>query len=187
VPDLPVSDLPEPDLPECHVFIAMSLDGFIARPDGDIDWLTTIPMPKGEDGGYAEFISGMDGILMGRGSWDKVKTFPEWPYALPVTVASRSLPPGPTGPVTVDARPLRAILADLGARGHRKLYVDGGQIISALLRERLVTRMTVTVAPVLIGTGLSLFVNTGTLGLTLISTRSWPPGFAQMTYAPAPR
>jgi dihydrofolate reductase len=173
------------DLPECHAFIACSLDGFIARADGDIDWLTSIPVAAGEDGGYAAFIAQMDGILMGRGTWDKARTFTPWPYALPVTVASRSLPMGPLGQATVDGRPLPDILASLAAAGQRKIYVGGGQIISALLRDGLMTRLTVTVAPVLIGAGLRLFRDTGTIEMRLLETRHWAPGFAQMVYRPA--
>lgn len=73
-----------------HVFIATSLDGFIARKDGDIEWLVRRDDP-GEDHGYDDFIDGMDGIVMGRGSYGKVRTFPQWPYRKPVVVLSRQL------------------------------------------------------------------------------------------------
>lgn len=172
------------DFPECHAFIASSLDGFIARSDGDIDWLTSIPVANGEDGGYAAFIAEMDGILMGRGTWDKVRTFSPWPYTLPVTVMSRSLPSGPLGPVQVDGRPLNEVLATLSAAGHKRVYVDGGQVISSCLRAGVLTRLTVTVAPVLIGQGLPLFRDTGTTRLSLVGTRTWAPGFVQMIYVP---
>jgi dihydrofolate reductase len=172
------------EFPECHAFIASSLDGYIARSDGDIDWLTSIPVADGEDGGYAAFIAGMDGILMGRGTWDKVRTFSPWPYTLPVTVLSRSLPAGPLGPVQVDGRPLEEVLATLAAAGHKRIYVDGGQVISSCLRAGLLTRLTVTVAPVLIGQGLPLFCDTRMVRLSLVGTRSWAPGFVQMVYAP---
>ncbi len=170
--------------PECHAFIACSLDGFIARADGDIDWLTGIPVAEGEDGGYAAFMGGIDAILMGRGTWEKVQTFTPFPYSLPVTVMSRSLRPGPLGPVMVDGRPLHEVLASLGAAGHRRVYVDGGQLISSCLRAGVLTRLTVTVAPVLIGGGLPLFSDTGTIPLALAGTRSWTPGFVQMIYEP---
>ncbi|HAX44978.1 MAG TPA: deaminase, partial [Solibacterales bacterium] len=73
-----------------EVFIATSLDGFIARPDGDILWLTGLPVPEGEDFGYAAFMDGIGALVMGRASFDKALTFPEWPYPLPVVVMSRS-------------------------------------------------------------------------------------------------
>ena len=76
-----------PKLPECHAFIACSLDGFIARPDGDIAWLTSLPVPEGEDFGYAAFVAGMDAILMGRGSYEKVLILPDADPAALIGVA----------------------------------------------------------------------------------------------------
>ncbi len=172
------------DMPECHAFIACSLDGYIARADGDTDWLTSIPVPKGEVGGYTAFIAGMDAILMGRGTYEKVLTFQPWPYALPVIVASRHQRPSASEKLSITATPLRVVLAEQAALGRRRIYVDGGQIISALLREGLLTQVTVTVAPVLLGGGLPLFQSTGGINLALQSVRHWDPGFVQMVYLP---
>jgi dihydrofolate reductase len=77
-------------LPSAEVFIATSLDGFIARPDGDIEWLVGRPTPEGEDFGYAAFMDGIGALVMGRQSFDKVVNYPEWPYPVPVIVLSRS-------------------------------------------------------------------------------------------------
>lgn len=73
-----------------HVFIATSLDGFIARPDGDIEWLLQRDDPA-EDHGYADFIADKDMIVMGRGSYEKVLTFETCPYDRPVLVLSQQL------------------------------------------------------------------------------------------------
>ncbi|CAM2886416.1 S-adenosyl-L-methionine-dependent methyltransferases [Legionella anisa] len=76
---------------KCSVFIATSLDGFISREDGSIDWLTKANelVPSGEDGGYKEFISTVDGLIMGRHSFEKVLSFDPWPYdELPAVVMS---------------------------------------------------------------------------------------------------
>jgi dihydrofolate reductase len=73
-----------------HVFMAVSLDGFIACSDGDIDWLMK-QKTDGEDHGYDEFIASVDGLVMGRGSYQKILTFAEWPYKKTVIVMSRSL------------------------------------------------------------------------------------------------
>ena len=88
------------------------------------------------------------------------------------------MPAGPAGRVVISGAPLREILAGMTGR----VYVDGGQIISALLREGLMTRLTVTVAPVLLGGGLPLFQATGQVGLRLDRVRHWQPGFVQMDY-----
>lgn len=77
-------------LPSAEVFIATSLDGFISRLDGDIEWLVGRPTPEGEDFGYAAFMNGIGALVMGRQSFDKVAHSSEWPYPVPVIVLSRS-------------------------------------------------------------------------------------------------
>jgi dihydrofolate reductase len=174
--------------PEGHVFIACSLDGFIAREDGDIGWLTAIPAPEGEDYGYGAFVARMDAILMGRRSYEKVLTFGDWPYDRPVTVLSRSLrqadvPNALRTRVTITGASPETVFARLGGRGAARVYVDGGQVIQSCLRDGLVTRMTVTHIPVLLGEGLPLFGTTGRdVGLRLVSVRSWANGLVQTVY-----
>jgi len=174
-------------LPEAHVFIATSLDGYIATPDGDIEWLVSLPTPEGVDHGYAAFLAGIDAVLMGRGSYEKVLTFGEWPYDKPVLVLSRSLPPEALRPdlagrVRIVPDDPRAALERLGAEGVRRVYVDGGQVISAMLRAGLVKRLTVTRVPVLLGAGLPLFLDTGRHALRHVETRVWSNGFVQSVY-----
>ncbi|MFN3641865.1 MAG: dihydrofolate reductase family protein [Gemmobacter sp.] len=175
-------------LPEAHVFIATSLDGYIAAPDGGIGWLTGLPVPTGEDHGYAAFIAGIDAVLMGRATYDTVLGFGDWPFKVPVMVLSRSLTDGDlradlAGRVRIEAGGPRAALDRLGADGARRVYLDGGQVISAALREGLVTRMTVTRVPVLLGGGLPLFGQTGRHGLHHVETRVWAHGFVQSVYS----
>ena len=176
-------------LPEAHVFIATSLDGFIADPDGGIDWLTGLPVPLGEDHGYGAFLSGMDAVLMGSGTFATVAGFADWPYALPVTVLSRhlrkaDLPETLQGRVTVTAATPAQALAALGAAGARRVYLDGGRVVSSFLRAGLVTRLVLTRVPVLLGQGRPLFVDPGRHALRLIEARHWPHGFVQETWAP---
>lgn len=147
-------------LPSFHVFIATSLDGFIARPDGTLDWLSAF---QGEgDNGYGAFIAGVDAIVMGSGTFRTVLGFGDWPYALPVVVLSRTLGPGdiPEGlrgkaEVTADAPEVLA--RRLGDRGVRRAYVDGGQVVQSFLRAGLVSDMTIFRMPVLLGAGRPLF------------------------------
>lgn len=167
--------------------MARSLDGFIARPDGGLDWLEHDS--GGEDYGYHAFIASVDVLVMGRRSFEVVSSFPEWPYgSLPVVVCSRTLgagdlPAGLTDRVTVAAGPPAEILA--GLAGAKHVYVDGGQLAQAFLRAGLVDRLTVTTIPILIGAGVPFFGPLdGDLRLTHVETQAWSSGVVQSTYAP---
>jgi dihydrofolate reductase len=173
-------------LPEGHVFIGTSLDGFIARKDGDIAWLDAFPVIEGEDFGYAAFMAGIDAVLMGRGTFEKVLTFPDWPFTLPVTVLSTTLAGVPSlldGRATVDTGPPEETFARLGRAGAERVYVDGGRLVQSCLRAGLIRRMTLTRLPVLLGEGIPLFGPVGRdVALSLVSVRSWPNGFVQEVY-----
>ncbi|VXC70155.1 dihydrofolate reductase family protein [Massilia sp. 9I] len=174
-----------------HVFIATSLDGYIARLDGDIDWLLQRDDPA-EDHGYHDFIADKDVIVMGRGSFEKVLGFDPWPYDRPVLVLSRQLAGTPVPPGLADkvrfsnATPEQA-MAQLSSEGVRRVYVDGGQLVQSFIRAGLVEDMVLTTVPVLIGAGRPLF---GTLpqdlDLKLVASRSFPSGLVQSTYRFAP-
>ncbi|MFS2024039.1 dihydrofolate reductase family protein [Massilia sp. CT11-137] len=174
-----------------HVFIATSLDGYIARPDGDIGWLLARDDPN-EDHGYDTFIADKDAIVMGRGSYEKVATFDPWPYDRPVLVLSRQLAGTPVpdrlrGKVRfADLSPPDAMRA-LAQDGARRVYVDGGQVVQAFLRAGLIEDMVITTVPVLIGAGRPLF---GALpadrDLALVASRSFPSGLVQSTYRVLP-
>ena len=162
-------------------FLACSLDGFIADPDGGLDWLTSPPADAvaepadPEAAGYGEFIAEQDVVVMGRGTFDVVAGFDEWPYPLPVVVlTSRPLPrPLPRGADidTMAGTPTR-IVAALEAQGRRRLYVDGGQVVTAFLDAGLLDDITITVVPVVLGAGIPLW---GALGarrwFELVDTR----------------
>lgn len=168
------------------VYIATSLDGFIARPDGDIDWLPPIGGPGGEDYGYSAFMRTVDVIIMGSGSYEKVLTFGAWPYPKPVVVlSSRQLDPPPAGTASIEmmSGSPREVIARLSARGLKHAYVDGGRTIQRFLDEGLIQRLIITRIPVLIGVGLPLF---GPLRhdipLKHVETRSYANGLVQSEY-----
>ncbi len=172
-----------------HVFIATSLDGFIARPDGSIDWLLQRDS-AGEDHGYAAFIADKERIVMGRGSYEKVLSFDPWPYDRPVLVMSRrptDIPPRLQGRVSVCALSPRQMMAELHAQGVARIYLDGGQLVQSFLREGLVTDLVITTVPVLLGQGRPLFGPLpGDLPLQLVSCRSFASGMVQSTYRVQP-
>jgi dihydrofolate reductase len=174
-------------MPTQSVFIARSLDGYIARKDGALDWLPEEP----EDHGYTEFMASVDAYVMGRGTYDTVLGFGAWPLGkTPVFVAtSRPLPePLPEGsrvePVSGDPA---AIVAALAARGIERLYVDGGKTIQQFLRVGLIQRLIITTIPVLLGGGIPLFgALPADVKLRHVHTRSFPSGLVQSEYAISP-
>lgn len=170
-----------------HVFIATSLDGFIARPDGDIDWLLQRD-DQSEDHGYLAFIADKDAIVMGRGSYEKVLTFDTWFYDRPVVVLSQQLagsqvPEALEGKVRFSNLTPSDLLAELASQGVRRVYVDGGQLVQSFLRDGLVADMVITTVPVLIGSGRPLFgALTQDIALKLVTSRCFPSGLVQSTY-----
>lgn len=172
-----------------HVFIATSLDGFIARPDGDIDWLPAIE--SGEDYGYHAFMAGIDAIVMGRASFEKVLSFGEWPYGeTPVVVLSSrqlELPARLAGMVHAMRGEPREIEAQCATRGWNELYVDGGATIQRFLTAGCITRLIITRIPVLIGEGLPLFGPAGhDIPLAHVRTQSYGNGLVQSEYRVTP-
>lgn len=173
--------------PSCLVYIACSLDGFIARPDGGLDWLDRVHVP-GEDYGYAAFFASIDTVFIGRRTWDVVRGFPEWPYVgKRVVVASRS----PAAALQIERAPaevqvvggdLLAALDDLAAAGARRVYVDGGELIRALLAAGAIEELTVSIIPVLLGEGVRLFDRGPEVGLQLAACRSWDSGLVPLRY-----
>ncbi|OOG14700.1 dihydrofolate reductase family protein [Pseudomonas sp. C9] len=174
-----------------HVFIATSLDGFIARPDGDIDWLLRRD-DQAEDHGYSDFIADKDVIVMGRGTYEKVLTFDTWFYDRPVVVLSEQLVDSPVpeaqkGKLRFSNQAPRDLMEELARQGMRRVYVDGGQLVQSFLRDGLVADMVITTVPVLIGSGRPLFGGLQQdVDLKLLSSRCFPSGLVQSTYRLAP-
>jgi len=171
------------------VYIASSLDGYIAGTKGEIEWLhdPAYALP-GEDFGYSDFMQSFDVIAMGKNTFEKVLEFSEWPFAgKRVVVLSRSLAALPAGvSAELSHEPPAALVARLRADGAGRVYVDGGRLISSFLAAGLVTDLTLTRIPVLFGEGLPLFSSLpGRLQLKHFSTRSWSNSFVQSCYGAA--
>lgn len=170
-----------------HVFIAVSLDGFIARQDGDIDWLMK-QQTADEDHGYDAFMASVDGVIMGRGSFEKVLTFDDWPYHKPVVVMSRTLndadiPDHLRGKVQISGHEPGELMHDLADSGWAHAYIDGGKVIQSFLRAGLVSDITLTHIPILIGEGLPLFGRLDRdIDLEHLETRSFPSGLVSSKY-----
>ncbi len=171
----------------CTVYIATSLDGFIARPNGSIDWLNAIEAPKGEDYGYAAFVSTIDAIVVGRGTYETVLGFGgPWPYTRPLYVLSASLKELPerlNGKATLlNLSPAQSI-ERIARDGHERLYIDGGRTIQQFLREDLIDRMIITRIPILLGEGIPLFGPTGRdLAWEHVQTKTFANGLVKSEY-----
>ena len=169
------------------VFIGTSLDGFIARPNGDLDWL---PAGGGELHGYNEFIAGVDALVIGRKTFEKVLTFEAWPYGDKRVVVLSSRPIDwsavRSGVVEQMAGHPTEIVSRLAARGAHHLYVDGGITIQRFLQAGLIQRLIITRVPVLIGDGIPLFGTLqGDIRLRHVATQQYPSGLVKSEYAVA--
>jgi dihydrofolate reductase len=176
-----------------HVFIATSLDGFIARADGGLDWLAAF---QGDgDNGYGAFMAGMDAIVMGRGTFEAVLGFGEWPYALPVVVMSQRLTADDVPAALVDKMEISGetpgnLAQRLGERGWRRVYVDGGQLVQSFLREGLVADLAIFRMPILLGAGRPLFGPVAQdIRLETVAATVLPTGAVRTDYRvpPSPR
>jgi dihydrofolate reductase len=175
--------------PTFAVFVGTSLDGFIARVDGSIEWLNEANkrVPPGEDCGYAEFMRSVDALLIGRKTFETALSFGDWPYAdKPVYVLSHTLETfAASVPRTTSLLrgSVQEIAAHIERRGHRKVYLDGGQTVRAFLAADMVDELTITQVPVLIGSGRSLFGPVPhDIHLKHMATRAYPFGFVQSRY-----
>jgi len=170
------------------VFIATSLDGFIARPDGGIDWLETDAAPQSdEDYGYAAFMDTVDCLIMGRVTFEQVLSFGQWFYGdkrlIMLSTTLRQLPDAAPGTVELYSGDLPELLRKLESEGHRRAYVDGGVTIHSFLRQGLLTDLTITTIPILIGQGRPLFGPLpGDVALKHVRTTDYPSGFVQSVY-----
>ena len=170
------------------VFIGASVDGFIARPNGDLDWL---PAGGGEPHGYNEFMESVDALVIGRKTFETVLTFDPWPYGDKRVVVLSSRPVDLTaavgGVVEQMAGPPAEIVSRLAATGAHHLYVDGGITIQGFLRAGLVQRLIITRVPVLIGAGVPLFgALPRDIRLSHVATRHYSSGLVQSEYQVGP-
>ena len=166
------------------VFIGVSVDGFIARPNGDLDFL---PEGGGEPHGYNEFMSGIDTLVIGRKTFETVLAFPEWPYGKKRVVVLSGRPIDFSsvrgGRVEQMAGDPAEIAAKLASSGTRKVYVDGGVTVQRFLRAGLIQSLTITRVPVLIGQGIPLFGTLpGDIHLRHVATQAYSSGLVKSEY-----
>jgi dihydrofolate reductase len=170
------------------VFVGTSVDGFIARTNGDLDFL---PAGGGEPHGYSEFMASVDALVIGRKTFETVLAFPKWPYGDKRVVVLSSRPVDFStvrgGLVEQMAGAPAEIVAKLAASGVDHIYVDGGITIQRFLRAGLVHRLTITRVPVLIGEGIPLFASLPhDVQLRHVATQHYPSGLVKSEYTLVP-
>ncbi len=170
------------------VFVGASLDGFIAREDGSLDFLGP---DEPEDHAYEEFIRSVDVVVIGRKTFETVLAFDEWPYGgrlvivLSTTLKGADVPAGAR--CEFSHRTPREIIDDLASRGLKHAYIDGGVTIQSFLREGLIDDIAVSHAPVLIGKGVPLFGQLPRdLRLELRGFTAYPGGRTRSEYRVVP-
>ncbi len=170
-----------------QLFIAASLDGKIARPDGDVSWLEEYPNPDGQDYGYGSFYAGIGTVVMGRKTYEDILGFDvPWPYANARTYVITS------DKDLATPSPKTALLHSIDAAAIGKItdastgnvwVVGGGKIISAFLSADLVDELTLTVIPRILGAGIPLFPETTPeTHLKLKTAEPFPSGFVNLVY-----
>ena len=167
------------------LYIASSLDGYIARPDGDIKWLEEFPNPDNNDFGYHEFLKGVDTTIMGGATYRQVLTFGEWPYPDKdnfVFTKQLGLEDSNVSFVNDD---IVSFAKELRKRKGEKIWlIGGGQINSIFLKNDLVDEMILTIVPIVLGDGIPLFAKDEiNKTLRLEKTHAYPNGMVQLTYA----
>lgn len=167
------------------LYIAASLDGYIARPDGDIKWLEEFPNPDNNDFGYHEFLKGVDTTIMGGATYRQVLTFGEWPYPDKANfVFTRQLDlKDPNASFVNDD--IVNFAKDLSQRSGDKIWlIGGGEINSIFLQNDLIDELILTIVPIVLGDGIPLFAK-GEINkiLKLEKTESFQNGMVQLTYS----
>lgn len=172
------------------VYIATSIDGYIARKDGNLDWLDAASetVPKGEDCGYEKFMASIDCLVMGRNTFEKVLSFGiDWPYENKRVIALSSnpieIPASISKSVSSSSASPRQLYDRLNSEGVKHVYLDGGITIQRFLQARLVDEMTITTIPILLGEGIPLFGSLeNDVPLKIMESKSYDFGFVISKY-----
>lgn len=143
------------------VYIAVSLDGYIADKNNSVDWLSMVPMDDETQKNFSNFMDTIDCLVMGRNTFEVVKSFGgEWPYNKKVFVVSnsmKSIPNGYEDKIELVKGLPTEIIKSSHSKGYNNFYIDGGKTIQNFLSEDLIDEMVISTIPILLGGGKSLF------------------------------
>lgn len=168
------------------LYIATSAEGYIARPDGDLDFLSVVEQ-AGEDYGYSKFINTVDTVIMGRKTYDKVLSFGiEFPHKARKCYVWSQSRQGNNENVTYFSSSPAQLIADLRKEAGKDIFIDGGaELVHELMKEQLIDRYIISVVPYFIGNGVRLFKSgTSDARLSLTHSVAYPSGLVQLWYEP---
>jgi len=168
---------------ELILYIAASLDGYIAKPDGDIGWLSMVEAPP-EDYGYAEFVETVDTIIMGRKTYEKVLSFGiPWPHKGRKCYVLSKTQTGSDENVEFFNGDATELIASIRQNPGLNIYCDGGaEVVHTLMQRDLIDRYVISIIPVLLGDGIALFKPGRSHDLTLLKSEAYPSGLVQLHY-----
>jgi len=169
------------------LYIATSLDAFIARPDGNIDWLTSIPSPQTGDYGYAEFLKSIGTTIMGRKTYNEIIGFGvDWPYiGLDSYIVTSDKELKIQSPETyLLTEKIKDFVAKTKSKANKDIWlIGGGQLITTFINEGILDKMIITIIPKIIGEGIPLFADKPIeSNWKLIETKSFDTGVVNLTY-----
>lgn len=181
---------------KCSVFIATSLDGFIARNNGSVDWLHTSGKPDADmrdqaDMGFNDYLSSIDCIIMGRKCMEVISnmnlTADQWPYGdKRIIVLSNTLSQAPEnmkGKIELYSGDLTQLIEKLENEGHEHAYIDGGKTIQSFIQLGFIKELTISKAPIILGEGIPLFDKMNSnIELTQAKSMAYPNDFIQIKY-----
>lgn len=166
------------------LYIAASLDGYIAKPNDDLNFLSLVA-DEGQDYGYSEFIGTIDTVILGRKTYEWVLTrVPEFPHASKETYVVTRTPREKAGKVTFYTGSLKELVAGLKAKQGKNIFIDGGaEVVNTLLNDNLIDEYYISIIPVLLGEGVKLFKDgRPEQRLRLVDAKTFPKGLVQLHY-----
>jgi dihydrofolate reductase len=167
------------------LYIASSLDGYIARKDGSIDWLTAFETDE-TDHGYGEFYRSIDGLAMGRKTYEQVLTFGEWPHPdKPSYVFTKQSRSSERDDVLFTSATPDKFLHEMELQGLQRIWLVGGaELIAAFLQSQLIDEYILSIVPIILGEGIPLFLPSPTeMRLKLMEVQKYPTELVQLKYA----
>ncbi|PAX59502.1 dihydrofolate reductase family protein [Brunnivagina elsteri] len=165
------------------LYIATSVDGYIARSDGSVDWLPS-PEVDGEDYGYGKFYDSIDALVMGSTTYEQILEFGDWQYPgkLSYVFTSRNLSTKRNNILFVKGG-IEEVILDMNRRGYKRVWlVGGGNIISSFLNKGLVDEYIITIIPIILGSGISLFQSVSELKLNFVGIKSYNSSAVELRY-----
>jgi len=169
---------------EISYYAAISLDGFIAKIDGNVVWLNKY-LASGEDYGFASFVSSVQAIVMGRATYEKSQEFDSWPAgATPCWVFSSQLTSSDIPSVKFTSAAPEDVLKEMSDIGvERAWLMGGGKLAASFLTAGLIDEFDLAIMPELLGEGIPLLQPTNIqTGLKLVDSKVHPSGVVQLKY-----